>query len=166
MAVLMNSAVKTMAMVSTITAQSSGFNPTHSPMRITTVANTEWIQALCWVLKTCHQPRKACPKAAMRETMNVFSDIILLEFGFGPAQVLPGSRLALSTCGLFLPPGHDRGLVNARRRGRPEVALPLRANARLPLPAPGRAGSRSGYRPYNARPFPGPLQRRERKERL
>src|SRR5689334_12028899 len=142
MAVLMNSAVKTMAMVSTITAQSSGFNPTHNPMRITTVAKTEWIQALCWVRSTCHQPRKACPKAAMREVTNVLRDIILLEFGFGPARVLPELRLALSTCGLFLLRPHDRGPLNARRRERPEVALPLRENARLTPPVPGRAGSR------------------------
>src|SRR5690349_23845446 len=136
MAVLINSAVKTMAMVSTITAQSSGFNPTHSPIMITTVANTEWIQALCWVRSTCHQPRKACPKAAMREVMNVLSDIILLEFEFGPARVLPGSRLALSTCGPFLRPLHDRGPLNARRRGPPEVAPLLRVDDQPPLPEP------------------------------
>src|SRR4026208_410931 len=142
MAVLMNSAVKTMAMVNTMTAQSRGFNPTHSPIRITMVAKTEWIQALCWVFSTCHQPRKACPKAAMREVMNVLSVIILLEFGFGPARVFPGSRLALSTCGLFLPPPHDRDQLNARRRGRPEVAPEIPVGARLSPPAFGHAGSR------------------------
>src|SRR5919199_5412993 len=127
----MNSAVKTMAMVNTITAQSSGFKPIQRPTRMTRVANTEWIQALCCVLNTCHQPRKACPKAAMREVMNVLSDIILLlEFGFGLAQAFPESRLAPSTCGLFLPVPHDRGQLNARRREPPEVAPLLRENAR------------------------------------
>src|SRR5258705_11527815 len=109
MAVLMNSAVNTMAIVNTMTAQSSGFNPTHSPTITTVVAKTEWIQVLCCVLSTCHQPRKACPNAAIREVMNVLNDmIILLEFGFDPARVFPGSRLALSTCGLLLPLQRDR----------------------------------------------------------
>src|SRR5258705_10817397 len=140
MAVLINSAVNTMAIVKTMTAQSSGFNPTHSPTVITAVAKIEWIQALCCVLSTCHQPRKACPNAAMREVMNILNDmIILLEFGFGPARVFPGSRLGLSTCGLFLPPRHDRDQLNARRRGRPEVAPPLRGTDPPLPPAFGRA---------------------------
>src|SRR5215213_11424238 len=142
MAVLMNSAVNTMAMVNTMTAQSSGFNPTQSPTITTVVAKTEWIQALCCVLSTYHQPRKACPNAAMREVRNVLNDIILLEFGCDRARVLRGSRLEPSTCGLFLHFPRDHIQANARRRGRPKVALPLRADAlpQLPVPAPG--GSR------------------------
>src|SRR5215212_2730412 len=142
MAVLMNSAVNTMAMVSTITAQSNGFKPTHSPTRITAVAKMEWIQALCCVLSTYHQPRKACPNAAMREVRNVLNDIILLEFGCDRARVLRGSRPGPSTCGLFLQCPRGRIQANARRRGQPKVALPLQADALPPLPAPGREGSR------------------------
>src|SRR5215208_3106302 len=142
MAVLMNSAVKTIAIVNTMMAQSSGFNLTHRPTAITRAATIEWIQALCWVLSTYHQPRKACPNAAMREVRNVLNDIILLEFGCDRARVLRGSRPGPSTCGLFLQCPRGRIQANARRRGQPKVALPLQADALPPLPAPGREGSR------------------------
>src|SRR5215211_7932405 len=163
MAVLMNSAVNTIAMVSTITAQSNGFNPNHRPTMITEVANREWIQALCWVFSTYHQPRKACPNAAMRELTNVLSDIILLESGFFQARDVPKSRLVLSTCGPFLQRPHGHARANARRRERPKVALPIRVDDPRCLPVPVREGWRSGYHRYNARLFPGPFRRRERK---
>src|SRR3990172_2025695 len=142
MAVLMNSAVNTIAIVNTRTAQSCGGNPSHRPITTIRLATTEWIQAFCWVWSTCHQPRKACPKAAMRERMNSLNDIILLESELDRARVFPVSRPALSTSGLFLRPGRDRVRANAALRAQPAIALPIQAGALLHRPVPGREGSR------------------------
>src|SRR5688572_33111955 len=69
MAVFRNSAMNTMAIVNTSIAQSRAVSFNHNPRINTVIATAVCIQALCWVLSTYHQPRKACPNAAMRERM-------------------------------------------------------------------------------------------------
>lgn len=66
-AVLMNSAVQTMAIAMMINAQSYRFKPNHSDTPITAMLTTAWIQALRWVRMTYHQPPKAYRKESERD---------------------------------------------------------------------------------------------------
>ena len=70
-AVLRNSAIQTMAMVTIKIAQSRKTSSSQKAIKITTTVATAWIQAFCCVLITCHQPTSAFLKLVNLDRKNL-----------------------------------------------------------------------------------------------